>query len=184
MILKEIVLENWATALKNIAVELDKVDDFIEQSNALVEVLHDKNEFVKILTIKNDVLTEKQRVNIIDETFGQFGFDENIINAMKILVEMEAFQNARKIFKYLRRDLVDLHHLTYGVVWSTIELEEKQITAIESKIETKIGKPVKLVNKLDENLIGGVQVIVDNQIFDGTIKGKLDSMRYETLKNK
>jgi len=42
---------------------------------------------------------------------------------------------------------------------------------------------VKLVNKLDLDLIGGVQVVIENRIFDGSIKGKLDKIRYEIMEN-
>ncbi|AUF83862.1 ATP synthase F1 subunit delta [Mesoplasma syrphidae] len=183
MNLKENVVKNWAAALTNIAIEQNKVDDFIEQSNALIDALKGKEDFIKILTIKSHH-DELAKVKIIDETFSAFGINENILNAMKILVEMKAFSSTRTILKHLRKNLTALHDITYGVIWSTKEISEKQIIDIENKIAKKIGKHVKLVNKIDNKLIGGLQVIVNNQIFDGSVKGQLDAMRYEVLKRK
>lgn len=183
MNLKENVVKNWAAALTNIAIEQDKIDSFIEQSNALIDALKGKDDFVKILTVKSHY-DEIAKVKIIDETFSDFDIDENILNAMKILVEMKAFASTRTILKHLRKNLTALHDITYGVIWSVEEISAEQIISIENKVTKKIGKHVKLVNKLDKKLIGGLQVIVNNQIFDGTVKGQLDAMRYEVLKRK
>ncbi|WP_027063553.1 F0F1 ATP synthase subunit delta [Mesoplasma seiffertii] len=183
MNLKENVVKNWATALTNIAVEQNKIDDFIEQSNVLIEALKGKEDFVKILTVKSHH-DEIAKVKIIDETFSSFEIDENILNAMKILVEMKAFSSTRTILKHLRKNLTALHDITYGVIWSVEEISEQQIIEIENKVSKKIGKHVKLINKIDKKLIGGLQVIVNNQIFDGSVKGQLDAMRYEVLKRK
>ncbi|WP_031542510.1 F0F1 ATP synthase subunit delta [Mesoplasma photuris] len=183
MILNKSVIDNWARALANIAVKTKKVEPFLEQSHALVEALKDKDDFVKILTIKSSH-DEAKRVAIIDETFKDFGFDIHILNAMKLMVETQTFVNARPIFKQLRKNLLILNETTYGVIWSSIEIDTKQVELIQEKISKKLNKKIILVNKIDEKVIGGVKVIVENHVFDGSIKGKLEQMKYETLKNK
>lgn len=183
MVLKESVIDNWASALTKIAIKENKISNFLEQSHILIEVLKNRNDFFKLLTFKTSH-DEEKRVKIIDETFSQFEIDKDIINAFKILVKMQAFSNVRQILKKLRNNLVELDNMTYGVIWSTKNIEAKQIKQIEDKLSKKINKKVKLVNKIDKKLIGGIQVIVHNKVYDGSIKGKLDEMKYQVLKNK
>ncbi|PPE06573.1 F0F1 ATP synthase subunit delta [Mesoplasma corruscae] len=182
MVLKESVIDNWASALTKIAIKENKVNLFIEQSNALVEVLKNKDDFFKILTFKTSH-DEVKRINIIEETFAQFDIDEDILNSFKILVKLQAFSSVRQILKKLRNNLSSHNNIVFGVIWSTEKVIETQIKIIEEKVSKKLNKKVKLINKLDEKLIGGIQVIVHHKVFDGSVKGKLDEMKYKVLKN-
>ncbi|ATZ21322.1 F0F1 ATP synthase subunit delta [Mesoplasma tabanidae] len=183
MVLKDNVIDNWANALTKIAVKENKVKKMLEQAHVLIEVLKNKNEFVDILTFKS-AHDEEKRIKIIDDTFSQFNIDQDIMNAFKILVHMQAFVNARDILKKLRGNLVELDNMTYGVVWSTEEISSVQMKEIEEKMSKKINKEVKLVNKIDSKLIAGIQVVVHNKVYDGSLRSKLDEMKYQVLKEK
>lgn len=180
MILKESVIDNWGDALKNIAVKENKIDEFIKQGTMLIDLLKDRDDFVKILATRVKGFKAQQLI-IIDETFTQNGINQYLINAMKILVESSAFTYTRAIFKNMRKKLLILHNEVYGVVWSTVELKKSDIEIMEQKISAKLKRQVKLVNKIDKKLIGGAQIIVANTIYDGSIKGKLDQLRYEAI---
>ncbi|EOA07321.1 ATP synthase delta chain [Mycoplasma yeatsii 13926] len=181
MLLKEKVINNWAVALSNIAIEENLVDEFIEQTDILIRVLRDKDDFAKILSFSTN--EQKSRsISIIDETFTGFGFNIHLINAMKLLVEIQAFINFRDILKILYQKLLASRKIVSGIVWSTEELTKKQIEMIEQKISKQINKKIDLINKIDSSLIGGVKVYVDGKIFDGSIQAKLESMKYQAIK--
>jgi F-type H+-transporting ATPase subunit delta len=63
-------------------------------------------------------------------------------------------------------------------------LRAEDITTIEAKVSKKLGLQVKLINKIDPKLIGGVQVVAANQVFDGSLKGQLANMKQFTLNSK
>lgn len=48
-------------------------------------------------------------------------------------------------------------------------------------MSTRFAKDVRLVNKLDQALLGGVQLVVGKYLIDGSIKGKMDQLRNQTL---
>jgi len=185
MLLRETVIDNWVTALCNIAVEKKKQLAFIEQCNVIVEVLKNREEFAKILNVHIDVLKSQIDKNkILDEVFLNQGFNVYLVNAMKILAREYSFEYARPIFKGVRKKLLLDLDQEYGVIWSTIKLNEADIKVIETKISKKLKIKVKLVNKIDEKLIGGVQVVVAHNVFDLSIKGQLDQLKLEALKNR
>jgi F0F1-type ATP synthase delta subunit len=49
MLVKNSLINSWATALENIAIQEKKTTAFVEQSNAIVDLLKDNPELVKIL---------------------------------------------------------------------------------------------------------------------------------------
>ena len=65
-----------------------------------------------------------------------------------------------------------------GYVYSTEPLDASQIAKIEDAVGKKLGHKVELKNNIDSRLIGGVRVVINDHVYDGSIKFKL-----ETLKN-
>ncbi|WP_338970014.1 F0F1 ATP synthase subunit delta [Spiroplasma endosymbiont of Labia minor] len=184
MILSDNVINNWANALMRIAIKEKKVDKYIEQANVIVDVLKIEQNFVDILSTHDAVVDKHKRIAIIDQTFGKFEFEVYVLNALKILLEQEAFRYVRQIFKKVRKYLAKHRNILYGTVWSTIAIDDKKIKLMEQKITKQMGSEVKLINKLDESIIGGVQIIVGNKVFDGSLKGKLADLKILATHNR
>ncbi|PPE05838.1 F0F1 ATP synthase subunit delta [Williamsoniiplasma lucivorax] len=183
MILNESVIDSWGEALKRIAIQTKQVDRFLQESNVIIEALKDKEDFVKILTIQNPEF-EKKKKEIIDETFTQNGVNEYFINAFKILCDEGTFSYARWILKNMRKKLLNLQNIIFGVAWSTTPLDEKQINEMQAKLTKKFDKEIHLVNKIDPKLIGGVMISIANHIYDGSIKGQIDQIKNQVLGKK
>ena len=64
-----------------------------------------------------------------------------------------------------------------GYVYSVNYLTKEQINRIEVSISDVLHHRVELINKIDESLIGGVKVAVNDHVFDGSIKYKLANMK-------
>ena len=53
---------------------------------------------------------------------------------------------------------------------------------VEKVIEAKLGSQVELENVIDERLIGGVKVIVEDKIFDGSVKNKVERLKESLIR--
>jgi F-type H+-transporting ATPase subunit delta len=166
MLVKNSLINSWATALENIAIQEKKTTAFVEQSNAIVDLLKDNPELVNLLSVHQQ--SDDIRLHIIDNIFTKKDFDERIISALKLIAKADLIFHTRDIFKLLRKKLARRSDVTFGVVWSVSELKENIIKNIEDKLSQKLNQKIKLVNKIDKTLLGGVQVIVDGQEFDGS----------------
>jgi len=60
-------------------------------------------------------------------------------------------------------------------------LDEGLSVSLKEKMEKKTGKKVSLIFKLDPGIIGGIRVIVGNQIIDKSIRTELDKLRENLL---
>jgi len=185
MLLQNGVVENWTLALVQLAHETNQVSQFIDQTNLVTEVLKDQPAFIKMMDAHNEVLKKPiPKAKLLDELFGVAKIDPLLLNALKMLADNYAFSYARPIFKAVRQTLLLEQQEEYGVIWSTFPLRDEDIAIIETKVSKKLGLQVKLINKIDPKLIGGVQVVAANQVFDGSLKGQLTSMKQFTLNNK
>ena len=61
-------------------------------------------------------------------------------------------------------------------------LDKKTIGDIELAIGKKEGRKISLIFKIDPSLIGGVKVVINNHIYDGSVKNKLAEMKQSLSK--
>ena len=64
-----------------------------------------------------------------------------------------------------------------GLVYTRFPLSKLDLEKIEKSFETKEKKIIKLKNIIDYNLIGGLKVSLDGEVYDYTIATKLNKLR-------
>ena len=167
------IAETYAEGLYSLAKEEGLAKTILEQLRVLDESFKQEPEFLKILAAPN--LEKQKRVGIIDESF-RGRVEPYVLNFMKILTEkgyIRYFSDCCAAFheKYNK----DHNILTVRAV-TAVSLTEKQMQALQSKLEKITGKTVELSCRVDETLLGGVLLDYDGKRVDGTIKNRLDSI--------
>lgn len=74
-----------------------------------------------------------------------------------------------------------LSNIANATVKSATTLSDAAIAEVKSHIEKQTGKSINLVATVDENLIGGIVVQVEDKLFDASIAGKLGKLKHELL---
>jgi F-type H+-transporting ATPase subunit delta len=67
-------------------------------------------------------------------------------------------------------------------ITSAVELEEDTVKDIGKKIEEQTGQTIDLTAVVDPDLLGGLRMQVGNQIFDSTVRGRLEKLRREVAR--
>jgi F-type H+-transporting ATPase subunit delta len=67
--------------------------------------------------------------------------------------------------------------VSVGVVYSAFELDGAALADLSSSLEKRFGKRLTLTQAADESLIGGVRVVVGDEVFDTSIKARLEQMQ-------
>ncbi|BET39235.1 F0F1 ATP synthase subunit delta [Spiroplasma ixodetis] len=174
----EWLANQWSNGLFQLAREIKKITQFAEESNKLIDIFTTYSEFIDITSSSN--LTIETRKQIISETFKNH-IEPYMLNFFFLLIDEHHFQCVRFILKEFRKLCNEYQDVNYGIIYSVIELSNQQINQIKLKIEKVIKHKIKVVNKIDKSLIGGIKVKVRNQVFDGSVKGQIDQLKQELL---
>ena len=67
-----------------------------------------------------------------------------------------------------------------GIIYSTIKLTSSQLKGMERKISKMLNANVTLRNIIDENLLGGFKIQVEDYILDDSMKNRLEKLK-ETI---
>lgn len=86
----------------------------------------------------------------------------------------------RQLDESIRRfeELYDsANKLSTAVVTSAVELSDEEKQQLQSKLEARLHRTIRLVCQVDASLLGGAVVQVDGKVFDGSLKHKLHEIK-------
>lgn len=175
--MKEIT-SRYAEALYSLKKDENSLESSQKEIKELIKVLKENPDFLVLLTSSYKEFEEKEQ--IIDKVF--IGVDEEIKTLIKIVVKNHRGQYLTEIFENYNSLVNEYRGVLEGLVYSTEPLSESQLAKLNSaicKIETR---PVELKNIIDPSLIGGVKVVINDHIYDGSIKRHIDDMKIALLK--
>ena len=175
--MKEIT-SRYAEALYSLKKDENSLESSQKEIKELIKVLKENPDFLVLLTSSYKEFEEKEQ--IIDQVF--IGVDEEIKTLMKIVVKNHRGQYLTEIFENYNSLVNEYRGVYEGLVYSTESLSELQLEKLNSAIGEMETRPVELKNIIDPSLIGGVKVVINDHIYDGSIKRHIDDMKIALLK--
>jgi ATP synthase F1 delta subunit len=103
-----------------------------------------------------------------------------MINFLLVLIDKGRVGHLRRIVREYELLLHESLGFSKGVIYSVVPLSEAQLASFEEKTGNLIGKKVKLDNRIDQNLIGGVRIFVEGRLIDASVKKRLSDLK-ETM---
>lgn len=175
--MKEIT-SRYAEALFSLKRESSSLEESQLEVKELIKVLKENPDFPMLLSSSYKDFEQKEE--IIDKVFK--GVDEEIKTLMKIVVKNHRGQYLTEIFLEFNSLVNEYRGVKEGLVYSTEPLSESQLAKLNSVISKKESRPVELKNIIDPTLIGGVKVVINDHIYDGSIKHHIEDMKLALLK--
>lgn len=172
------IASRYGIALFSLALEKNKVSEYQEEVKELRNIFKENSDFIMVLGSSFETI--ESRLSMVDKTLK--GVNEDIISLIKILIENNRIDNLLDVLLSFNSACNEYRGVDEGLVYSTISLDDKTIKQIEEKISKIESRKVELINKIDPALIGGVKVVINGHIYDGSIKNKLELMKTSLLK--
>ena len=165
---------NYATALLDLCKEENK--DIVETRHSikfLMQTFQKDRGFARFFTFKN--ISYEEKCNVIDSVFK--GYDELLLNFLKLII---AKNRAFYIYDILKESLsrFDVYlNLETGIIYSSEPLSIENLEKIKCALEQKKNKRIELINEIDKTLIGGFVIKLSGDIYDTSIKTKIEKMK-------
>ena len=167
----------YANALLSIAQEEGKVEEYRNEIKIIRTSFMENDGIIHLLSSAFLEFEEKEK--IIDNIYSN---NDNVKNFLKIIVKNRRANVIIKIFNEFVKKCNELLGIKDGIVYSVRKLSDSEIEQIEKGIKARLGHAVELENVVDEKLIGGIKVLVEDKIFDGSIKNKLERLKESLIK--
>lgn len=169
--MSEIAAE-YASALFDLAKEISSEKEF---ADALAAAKREVSpEYIRLLSSPNVSLREKE--SLIDAAF-QKSFPEYAVFFLKLLCKnkrLHLLSNCADEYEKLYKK--SLSHSSARIV-SAVGLSDEEKTAIIEKLERITKTEVTAEYEIDKTILGGVIVYINDKIFDGSVRRKLQEVK-------
>ena len=68
------------------------------------------------------------------------------------------------------------------MVYSARPLSAAESDRIAGAVSAKLGKDVEITNRIDESLLAGTRIFINDRVYDSSLKAKVRSLKEELLK--
>ena len=163
----------YGEALYVLALEEGLTGSLLAELNVLQESFHETPDFIRLLSSPN--LTKQERCQILDDSF-RGNVHPYVLNFLKILTEkgyMKHFYDCIKTFE-------GLYNRDNGILPVTaitaVPMSGEQTEKLAAKLSRVTNKQVKLLNKVDPSVLGGVRLDYDGKRLDDTVSHRMDAI--------
>ena len=169
------IAQNYASALLSLAIEDNKVIEYQKEVKEFRKIIKDNPDFLMLLDSR--FLSVNERKEKVSEILINFSTD--VINFIKIIVEHNRVNYLEDILQAFNTLCNESRDIVEGLIYTAFPLEEKTLLKIKQRISQIEHHDVDLIERIDPSLIGGVKVVINSHVYDGSIKNKLEKMQVD-----
>lgn len=145
---------------------------------SVLSVLRGEADYIRLLSSPN--IPAEERLALMDEAF-RGKAHPYLLNFLKLLCERGHAGCICGCLEEFCRRYDEAYRIENVTVWSAVELTKAQKDALGQKLSEKLQKNVRLTAKVDPTLLGGVRVQTQNESFDGSVLGKMGTIRHDLI---
>lgn len=169
---------NYASALLSIAIDDNKVIVYQKEIKELRKIIIDNPDFKLLLDSK--FLSIEERMHNAELILKDFSID--IVNFIKIIVKHNRINYLEEILEAFNSLCNENQDIIEGLIYSAFPLGEDTLLKIKNKISQIENHEVDLISRIDPTLIGGVKVVINSHVYDGSIKNQIEQMQISLLR--
>ncbi len=172
------IAQTYAEALFSLGLEDKKLTKLQDEGKTLSEIIHDNEDF--LLLIDSRFMSREERQDIASKILKDF--DEDIVNFVKVLIANNRTNYIKDVLEAFNSLCNEYKGVKEGLIYSAFPLNKETINKIKNKISQIEGMDVELISRIDPSLIGGVKVVINSHVYDGSIKNQLERMQIDLLR--
>jgi len=165
----------YAEAAFQIAQRDGTVEAWLEQLDRAAAVVSDQT---AVRQLENPRIPFDARREALANALGPDAMPQ-LMNLAALILRRRRLELLGGIAREYRR----LYNRQEGIVEATatsaVELDEGELQALRERLERMAGDRIILHTRVDESLLGGIQVRIGDRLIDGSVRGRLERLRNE-----
>lgn len=171
------VAKRYAKAFMEV-LPVQKQEAAVDEMKSIVKSLKEIKSLRAFLN--SPIISEEKKLNIAKEVFK--GFSKETQNLVTLLIENGRSGNLKEVANSVIHQYRVRNGIKKAIITSADKLSEEQLNAIIQKIKVDLAidtNKIEVEQKIDESLIGGFILRIDDTQFDTSIKTRLNKIKQE-----
>lgn len=163
----------YGKALFEAARDANKVELILEEIKEMKELFQTEPDFYEF--VNTPIIAGAKKKAAVEKIFtGRIS--PEVLNFLYILIDKRRTRNFGKIVDQYQKIIDISEGVSSGDIYSVEALTEEQLLAFEEKTGKLLRKNVKLENKVDPSILGGIKIFVEGKVIDATIRKRLQDL--------
>ncbi len=168
------VAKRYAQALFQAALDKGQLEIVESDFNLVINEYRNEADFKKF--IDSPVISNENKITVITRVF-QDRVSDVLMNFLLLLIQKNRENYLVEIHYHFKELLDDYRGIVRGTVYSAVPLTDEQLSELQRLLNKRTGKEVVLVQKIDENLLGGFIVQIKDVVIDSSIRSQLNRLK-------
>lgn len=177
MMIQEIA-SRYSKALFQLTQDDAKLSQWLQQ---LTEIERIFAQNAKLSDFINSPLVKLESKYAVLEKLFKDKLDADLYFFLRSLTEKDRFRYLKEILEKFAKRVNEKIHLLDVQIISTEPLDQETKEQLQAKIENHYHKKVQFIETIDSKIIGGLILIINNQMLDLSIRGKLQRLKESLL---
>jgi len=105
-------------------------------------------------------------------------------NFIKIMIENKKVYYIDEVYRLYREMILNDQNITIAEVETAFPLNEDQRRMLQKNLERKYEKKIEIEEVVNESLLAGIKINVDNEVSDFSVRFKLSKMKEQITINR
>lgn len=168
----ESLANRYALALYEFGKGSNKVKALADDLKVVAETLQDGS-FLDFL--RNPKYTNKDKFKTLGEVYK--GLSKETLNLLKLLIDADRIDMVGTVIDCFH-DLYNAEkNISEITVISAVKLEDDSKKALLDKLKKKYSGEVQLHETVDPSILGGLKLVVGDNVIDGSLQNSLNNLR-------
>ena len=170
----------YADALFEICIEENSLEEIMQQSAQLAEIMSANPEFVKLLNAPT--VTKEEKTDLVDKVFSG-KINKSLLNFIKVMVERKDTQEINASFADFEKLYNKHNNIEKATATTAVPMSDELKAKLVAKLNALTGKNVVLTNIVDPACLGGVILQFAYVQYNDSVAGKLEILRNQLKAN-
>ena len=162
----------YADALFGLAVERGTLDDWAAQLQRIGEILRDPTAQRTLAGPTGSVDAKRRAIEALAGPLSR-----EVLALVSIMLERKRILLFPALADAFAAQLREHRGIELADVTTAVAIGDAERGLVAQRISDEIGKQVELRTNVDPEIIGGVVVRVGDQLYDASVRGKLENLR-------
>lgn len=175
-----ILAQRYAKALFELSLETKNLDGVRKDMGLLLETIAGSKEFKQFLV--SPVIRADKKISVLDAIF------KGKVEAMTLqFFDLLALNRRESDLKIIAGEFIELYkkhnNITTVILRTAVQIGDPLKKEILAKLSKRTGGTIDLVEEVDEKLIGGFIVSIENDQYDASLLRVFNQLRKEFAEN-
>lgn len=171
-------LSRYAKVLFNLDTKTQDLEKRLLDFDCILRIMDENPELIRFLQAPQVRLQEKKKLlaDLFKDTL-----DQTFIHFLMCLIPHERFMHLKTIQKAYTHLVNKYSEKWQASMVTAVALDKDCEETLTKKLETLFHKKIHLKPKIDPKILGGVILIVSNEMLDLSLKGRLKNLQEALL---